>query len=192
MIADLLRGRLPRLCQMPDGRLTPDEASPAVLVCGSFNPLHEGHRQLAVVAAQKLGRPAAFEISVFNADKPPLGENVVRRRLRQFERLAPVWLTREPTFVGKARLFPEATFVVGADTAERVAQPHYYGGEGAMQSAFEDIRSRRCGFLVAGRVNGCGMFVGVESLELPADLFAGLAETEYRADVSSTSLRMLR
>lgn len=192
MIADLLRGRLPRLCQMPDGRLTPDGESPAVLVCGSFNPLHEGHRQLAVVASRKLGLPAAFEIGIVNADKPALEEVEVRWRLRQFEWLAPVWLTREPTFVGKARLFPNATFVVGTDTAERVTQPHYYVGDDAMQSAFEEIRSRQCRFLVAGRVNSCGDFVGAVSLALPADLFEGLTEAEFRADVSSTVIRMLR
>jgi hypothetical protein len=192
MIADLISGQIARLCQMPDGRLTPDAESPAVLLCGSFNPLHAGHLQLAAAAASKLGRPAAFEIGVINADKPPLAESEVRRRLRQFEWVAPVWLAREPTFAGKARLFPGATFVVGVDTADRIVQPRFYGGEDEARAALAVIRASNCRFLVAGRVDAGSRFRGVESLELADDLFMGIAEAEFRADVSSTALRMVR
>lgn len=192
MIADLLNGKTAQLCQMPDGRLTPVAEPPAVIVSGSFNPLHEGHRRLAEVATRILGVSAAYEIGIANADKPLLTESDVRRRLRQFEWLAPVWLTGEATFVGKARRFPGATFVVGADTAMRVVQPSYYGSATALVAALDQIRTLRCRFLVAGRVNSDGRFVGFESLALPRDLFAGIAEGEFRADVSSTRLRAAR
>lgn len=189
MIADLLSGRLSRLCQMPDGRLTSEAELPAVVVCGSFNPLHEGHRRLAEVAAKKLGRPTAFELAVVNVDKPPLAEAEVRRRLRQFEWYAHVWLTQEPNYVGKASLFPAATFVVGADTATRVVQPRYYRNTETMASAFNTIRAAGCRFLVAGRSDRDGRFVTAEALALANDLFIGLGEKEFRVDVSSTQLR---
>eukprot|EP00899_Mesostigma_viride_P007687 jgi/Mesvir1/1691/Mv21152-RA.2 len=39
---------------------------------GSFNPVHRGHLRLLEIAARKAGQPACFELSVINADKPPL------------------------------------------------------------------------------------------------------------------------
>jgi hypothetical protein len=71
----------------------------------------------------------AFEISVTNVDKPPLAGETVRHRLAQFAWKSPVELTRAPTFVEKSRLFPGTTFVVGADTAERLFGAQYYGGD---------------------------------------------------------------
>ena len=119
--------------------------------------MHAGHLGLARVASRILATPVAFELSVTNVDKPTLGEAEVNRRLRQFEWRHVVELTRAPTFREKARLFPGATFVVGIDTAERIAQPRYYGGsEAAMRAALDEIASRGCRFLVAGRVDGAG------------------------------------
>jgi hypothetical protein len=103
-----------------------------------------------------------------------------------------LWLTRAPTFAGKARLFPRCTFVVGADTAARVVQPHYYGGQEQMAAALTAIRQRGCRFLVGGRCDGAGDFVSLEALGIPAglaDLFAAIPEETFRVDVSSTQLR---
>src|SRR5262249_18559734 len=122
-LVELLAGAVPVL-HLADGTLQNPSDPPGLLLPGSFNPLHPGHLELA---ALRLGRPAAFELSVVNADKPPLSESEVRRRLRQFARQAPVWLTRAPTFLEKARLFGGAVFVVGADTAVRIVQPRFYG-----------------------------------------------------------------
>jgi nicotinic acid mononucleotide adenylyltransferase len=94
-----------------------------VLFPGSFNPVHEGHVLLAQVAEELRQQPLAFEISVTNVDKLPLTGETVRHRLAQFAWKSPVELTRAPTFVEKSRLFPGTTFVVGADTAERLFGP---------------------------------------------------------------------
>jgi hypothetical protein len=188
-----LAGSSPVLCCEPDGRLHSDGPRPALLVPGSFNPLHHGHCGLAEVAQGITGRPAAFELSVANADKPPLAAEEVRRRRAQFAWRAALWLTHAPTFVEKARLFPGAIFVVGSDTAERIVQPRFYGAsEEAMASAMNDIRERECRFLVAGRVDAAGCFRGLEHLSLPPqwqDLFAAIPAEAFRIDVSSTQLR---
>src|SRR4029453_17081115 len=119
----LLAGAIERLTSCPDGQLARSAPIPRAVLPGSFNPLHAGHLALAHVAGQILSAPVVFELSVTNVDKPSLRVAEVRRRLRQFEWRYVVELTRAPTFGEKARLFPGATFVVGSDTAERIAQP---------------------------------------------------------------------
>ncbi len=96
LLAPFLAGATSAVCVEPDGRLRDGEPRPAVLLPGSFNPLHEGHRGLAAVAAAAVGRPAAFELGVLNADKPALSEAELRRRMTQFAWQVPLWLTRAP------------------------------------------------------------------------------------------------
>src|SRR5882672_12894751 len=78
----------------------------------------------------------------------------VRHRLAQFAWKSPVELTRAPTFVEKSRLFPRTTFVIGADTAERLVAPKYYGDdEIQMHAALEEIVRSGASFLVAVRID---------------------------------------
>ncbi|HEY1380437.1 MAG TPA: hypothetical protein VGF55_26785 [Gemmataceae bacterium] len=187
------RGESPCLIREPSGRLLSAGERPRALLSGSFNPLHDGHRRLAEAAAARLGVPVAFELCAANAEKPPLGAAELMRRLRQFEMLAAVWVTRAATFAAKAELFPGAAFVVGADTAERVVAPRFYGGSSErMLSALAAIRAAGCRFVVAGRADASGRFVAAEAVGVPAqfrDLFDPLSEAEFRHDLSSTQLR---
>jgi len=84
-------------------------------------------------------------------------------------------------------------FVIGADTAERLVAPRYYGdSEVRMTEALEHIRQVGCRFLVAGREDRASQFVGIEQLALPAfcrDLFTGIPEAEFHVPLSSTALR---
>jgi hypothetical protein len=170
-----------------------DRPAGPVLLPGSFNPLHHGHAGMAEAAARRTGRPVAFELSVCNPDKGVISGAEVRRRVRQFCSRATVWLTRAATFDRKASLFPGAVFVVGADTAARVVQMRFYGDSvEQMRQALAAVRAAGCRFLVAGRADAEGRFVGLEALAIPAefaDLFDGLSADEFRVDVSSTRLR---
>jgi hypothetical protein len=181
------------LCVTPDGQSHPAAPPPAALLPGAFNPLHQGHRALASVAAAVLGAAVAFELSVRNVDKATLPLEEVRHRLRQFAWLAPVWVTSAPTFAEKAALFPGATFVLGADTAVRLLAPRYYaGGEHGMTVAFDAIRRHGCRFLVACRAVAGGQCLDLDGIAVPGqwrDLFRAIPAEQFRLDVSSTELR---
>jgi nicotinic acid mononucleotide adenylyltransferase len=162
---------------------------------GAFNPPHAGHLRMAAIAEARLGLPVAWELSITNVDKPPLDFITMRERvaaLRTEDDARPIALTRAATFREKAELFPGATFVVGADTIERVAEPRYYGGDATLRdAAIGDIARSGCRFLVFGReVNGKFMTLG--DLNFPVELHRICDEvpaTAFREDVSSTNLR---
>jgi hypothetical protein len=102
-----------------------------------------------------------------------------------------VVLSRAALFVEKARLFPGSVFVVGYDTAIRLVNPRYYGGETGLHEALDAIAAAGCCFLVAGRAEQ-GPFHTLDDVALPpehAGLFLGLSEEDFRVDVSSTALR---
>jgi nicotinic acid mononucleotide adenylyltransferase len=195
-LAALFRGEADAVCVESDGRVRAGGPRPALLLPGAFNPIHAGHWGLAEVAAKLTGAIAAFELSVTNVDKPPLGLEEVSRRLAQFAGRAPVWLVRAPTFSEKAPLFPGATFVVGADTAERIVAPRYYqNSAAAMGQALRAIRGHGCRFLVAGRAGADGRLTELHHLDIPEahrDLFAAIPAEAFRVDVSSTALRQGR
>lgn len=159
---------------------------------GEFNPLHQGHRQMAQVAAEVLRVPVEFETSITNVDKPPLDYWEIDRRLSQFDPGHTVLLTRAARFFEKSRLFPGATFVVGVDTLRRIGDPRYYGNDpAACRSAIDWIASRGCRFLVFGRNLGTG-FMSLGDLDLPTTLLALCREIpadQFREDISSTALR---
>ena len=192
-IERLLSGECDRVTVQPDGETMLAAPQPVVLFPGSFNPIHEGHVLLARIAEELRQQPLAFEISVTNVDKPPLAAWTVRHRLAQFAWKAPVELTRAPTFVEKARLFPGTTFVVGADTAERLFGAKYYGDDEArMHLALEEIASSGASFLVAVRLDPAGRVRALADIPVPrryADLFTEIPEHRFRVDTSSSDIR---
>ena len=189
-----LLDRSPWVCQDVGGVFRVGDPRPAVLLSGSFNPLHHGHTSLAEIAAERLGAAVAFELSVSNVDKPELSPEELNRRLEQFLHRHPVYVSRAPTFRAKAALFPDCVFVVGADTAARLVSPRYYGDDpDEVIRALDEIRSYGSRFFVGGRMDGAGRFVDVGGVAIPdgyRDMFQGLGEPEFRVDVSSTELRL--
>ena len=194
--------------------------TPRIVFPGAFNPLHDGHRHMAQWASDHLGHPVAFELSIENVDKPPLDFLEIETRGRQFEPPPgapssddsvsagdpaasdnpasaggnPLWLTRAPTFVAKSGQFPDATFVVGADTIVRIADPKYYGDSVANRDvALQTLRDNGARFLVFGRLlSDSREFRTLDQLAIPPALLAlcsAVPATEFREDVSSTELR---
>ena len=192
----LLNGDVQWVVRHSDGSLEAEGDVPPLLLPGSFNPLHVGHREM-MAAAQRLfdngaaGQPGAFELSVTNVDKPPLEKAEIERRLSQFGPEDTVILTRAETFHKKATLFPGRAFALGWDTAVRLVAPRYYDGEAEMMLALAEMMAGGAKFLVAGRLE-CGVFRTLADVDVPAGfapMFSEISEAHFRRDISSTELR---
>lgn len=197
-IKDLLSGRINTLEFSRQGMIVVDAPRHnRIYLPGSFNPLHDGHKELLAAACKlRPGMEGCFELSVGNADKGRLPLEEIERRVQQFTTAQlPVVLTQAPLFTMKADLFHNSIFAVGYDTAHRLVQEQYYGTETAMLLQFAKLRHLGCSFLVAGRREGStGKYLTLNDLDVPevlqrGGLLDGIPEEEFRVDISSTELR---
>ena len=94
-----------------------------------------------------------------------------------------------------ARLFPGVIFVIGADTAVRlVALRYYQESEARMVEALSLLRKQGCRFLVAGRTDPAGSYLGLEQIAMPGDfqdLFTAIPKTDFHIRISSSEIRAL-
>ena len=169
-------------------------AAGMLVFAGSFDPLHEGHLRMASVAEEIAGQPLDFELSIMNVDKPALDYLEMESRAAQFAGRS-LWFTRAATFVEKLDVFPEGTFVMGADTYARLANPTYYAGWAeAADRAAQRIATHARGLIVFGRERN-GEFEDPARLDVPPALRAVttfVSQREFRVDISSTALRRQR
>jgi len=139
-----------------------------------------------------LGSSIDFEISVINVDKPMLDYTTLVQRVSQFSDQQGLWLTRAPTFVEKAKLFPGVVFVVGVDTVIRIGDARYYGNNPLLCcEAINQLTESGCRFLVFGRMDE-QRFQTLSKTNLPESLLQicdEVSEDQFREDVSSTDMR---
>ena len=167
------------------------ESPVRALLPGAFNPIHQGHQDMAALAAERLGGPVHFELSITNVDKPPLSYWHLHRRVEALRACGSYVITRAPTFREKAVLFPGACFVVGADTLIRIDDDKYYASRHDRLEAIAAIAAYGCRFLVFGRMID-GQFQTLAELKVSDSLLAlceGIDEKAFRRDITSSALR---
>ena len=160
-----------------------------LILSGSFNPLHDGHRAMIEVARRRIPGSLALEVSIENVDKPPL--DFLTMRERQCEDYDMVF-TRAATFAEKAGLFPGARFLIGIDTVVRINDPKYYDDDiAARDLAIRHIGENGNRFLVFGRLHH-GVFRTLSDVALTEPLRRLCDEVsaeDFRLDINSTGLR---
>jgi hypothetical protein len=103
-------------------------------------------------------------------------------------------LTKAPLFVDKTKAAPGATFVVGVDTAVRLLDPKYHGGELGLGHSLDVIRKNNCDFIVAGRFDAQkNAFIDPNDIDVPLAARSAFSPLpSFRNDLSSTAIRASR
>ena len=170
----------------------------AIMLAGSFRPLHRAHRALLETGLSIAGKrlTPCFEISISNVEKPNIAANDLERRLQQFQQSGDiVVITRAATFLEKARLMPGTTFVIGYDTAIRLFDDRFYADtETSTPSldAMSELRDLGSRFIVGGRHDADGTFKTIRDMMIPTGfkaLLIEIPEHKFSDPISSTQLR---
>ena len=88
-------------------------------------------------------------------------------------------------------LFPNSTFLLGADTLARVVNEKFYLNKDQMLAELEIFNANNNNFLVFGREVE-GSFVSLQDINIPEHInskFTEVTEQDFRLDISSTELR---
>jgi nicotinamide mononucleotide (NMN) deamidase PncC len=180
---------------LPDGKkaehtlLTHDKH---VLFSGSFNPLHDGHKQIADEVQMVSGKEVVFILCADHPYKGVVPDEDIQRRVQQFAWHAPALVLRRCSlYIEMAEAFPGFSFVLGADTLKRLLDQKYYTEFTvlSMLKRFQELKTR---FYVARRDEGAGVFPLSETLKsVPEEFHALFTELSVVNSLSSTQLRKI-
>ncbi|MCH8911249.1 MAG: hypothetical protein IH867_11010 [Chloroflexi bacterium] len=189
---------IPALVIAPDGALSESLPEKPLVLAGSFNPLHDGHREMLAAASELTGKVGYLEISIRNVDKPLLPRQELDRRAAIIASNGlSLIVTSAPRFTEKSSVLPGSSFLIGFDTFVRLLDEKYYpdhvaGAASAVENSLNLIEENRCQFVIAGRTDEQRVFKELTAVEIPQryrKMFIGLSESQFRFDISSTELR---
>lgn len=169
-----------------------------VFLAGAFNPPHAAHFGSAQKALETLAlrygeyREAVFSTTVNPPHKDALSVAEMLQRIRLMEGHDFVLTEDDPLFLDKARRFPGAYFIMGADALIRFLDPKWGQPVREMLAEFEGLQTK---FLIPGRVVE-GSYVqweqvreqfseslqGYDHLFIPVDFRLDLSSSQIRAE----------
>ena len=197
-IEDVVAGKRPLAVYRVNHGWSQTTPNDAVMLAGSFRPLHRAHRALLETGLSMAGKALTpcFEISVRNVEKPEIATSDLEERVEQFQEAGDiVVITRAATFLEKARLMPGTTFVIGYDTAVRLFDDRFYAGTNSLTpslDAMSELRDLGSRFIVGGRHGTDGTFKTICDMVIPPGfegLLIEIPERIFSDPISSTQLR---
>ena len=151
---------------------------------GSWNPMHQGHKDIIQLAESILNTKVYCELSMYNADKGILDYFELDNRIRA-NPSNKIVISREPTFISKAQALyhpnQQLVFIVGSDTWNRIADPVYAGPIDQLYNEFVRYNVK---FLVFARDGYPILHNTLSKLLIQSDLAAN-----FNNPISSTKLR---
>jgi len=160
------------------------------LVPGSFNPIHDGHRELYKNADNlsylKSGTAttAFYEMSIDRANKGTIDIKSMEGRIKQFNNEGPVIISKHPLFYDKTGVLAAVKDIhmhIGIDTALRIVSMHSTVGTQGIRATFH-VYPRKMGdkLWTVKDLPGPLPINFIEEKALPGNLL-GLSSSDIRA-----------
>lgn len=173
-----------------DGTRTaiPPTGKSLTLFPGAFNPPHEGHFGIADTMDNWAHLRVTFEITTDSAHKPALSVVEMLQRAKLLQGRSRLFTQGCPLFVDKAKRFPGAGLVLGADAMLRMYDPKWCSDAAKLTATFMESMTT---FYAFGRKLDDGFVSSQDLLEHLPPGAQGLSVTHVRGrwDVSSSALR---
>lgn len=158
----------------------PTNGNGLALFPGAFNPPHDGHFWMA------REHSATFHVTINPPHKPALTVAEVLRRAKLLEGFPRLFTADDPLYLDKARRFPGAKILIGADAVERMLDPKW-GVEVA--PLLRELRQLGIKLLVADRAMGGKLLTLDDIAGAPTDLCERILGPGEHLTMSSTKIR---
>lgn len=166
-------------------------AENGVLFPGAFNPPHDGHFGPANEVANEFGRQVVFEVTAEPPHKDALTPQQLLQRAKLLQRGNRLFTRKNPYYLDKARAYPGAGLLLGADAMVRMLDPKWGLNTTEMLKEFKSLRTKI--YLIDRKVDG-KLVTYMDIIDLmddeQVDLFESLAfHIPGEWDISSTEIR---